>query len=78
MLAEWLVYFNVTRTLDDGFPSIEFDIHQTSESLSDARGRTRLGSAEGARNGNYCHGFYTADATADRSKLRVLIRKLSG
>jgi hypothetical protein len=35
--------------------------------LPDARGSTRL------RNGNYRHGFYTAEAIAERRVIRALI-----
>jgi glucans biosynthesis protein len=34
------------------------------------------GAPKGTRNGNYRHGFYTAEAVAERRVLKALIRKL--
>jgi hypothetical protein len=36
------------------------------------------GAPRGERNGNYRHGYYTADAIAERQVVRALIRKLTG
>jgi hypothetical protein len=36
------------------------------------------GAPKGERNGNYRHGFYTVEATADRRAVRAFIRKLAG
>jgi hypothetical protein len=36
------------------------------------------GAPKGERNGNYRHGFYTAEAVAERRALRALVRKLAG
>jgi hypothetical protein len=36
------------------------------------------GAPKGNRNGNYRHGFYTAEAIAERRALRALVRKLAG
>jgi hypothetical protein len=35
------------------------------------------GAPKGERNGNYRHGFYTAEAIAERRVLRTLVRKLN-
>jgi hypothetical protein len=35
------------------------------------------GAPKGERNGNYRHGYYTAEAIAERLAMRILIRKLS-
>jgi predicted oxidoreductase (fatty acid repression mutant protein) len=35
------------------------------------------GAPKGKRNGNYRHGFYTAEAIAERRAVRALIRKLA-
>jgi hypothetical protein len=34
------------------------------------------GAPRGERNGNYQHGFYTAEAMAERREVRALLRKL--
>jgi hypothetical protein len=36
------------------------------------------GAPKGERNGSYRHGFYTAEAAAERRAVRALIRKLVG
>ena len=36
------------------------------------------GAPRGERNGNYRHGFYTAEAIAERRAVRALIRNLAG
>ncbi len=36
------------------------------------------GAPKGERNGNYRHGFYTAEAIAERRAVTALIRKLAG
>jgi hypothetical protein len=36
------------------------------------------GAPKGERNGHYRHGFYTAEAIAERQALRALIRELGG
>jgi hypothetical protein len=36
------------------------------------------GAPNGERNGHYRHGFYTAEAIAERQALRALIRELGG
>jgi hypothetical protein len=40
------------------------------------RVRQREPPSEGERNGNYRHGFYTAEAMAERRDVRALLRKL--
>jgi hypothetical protein len=42
------------------------------------RGAHGSGAPKGARNGNYRHGFYTAETIAERRAVRALIRKLMG
>jgi hypothetical protein len=39
-------------------------------------GAPGTGAPKGERNGNYRHGFYTAEAMAERSAVRALLRKL--
>ena len=41
-------------------------------------GRPARERQRGERNGNYRHGFYTAEAIAERRAIRALIRKLAG
>jgi hypothetical protein len=36
------------------------------------------GAPRGERNGNYRHGFYTAEAMAERGAVRAVLRKLAG
>jgi hypothetical protein len=36
------------------------------------------GAPKGERNGHYRHGFYTAEAIAERRALKALIRELGG
>jgi len=40
--------------------------------------RARLGAPKGERNGNYRHGYYTAEPIAERRSVRALIRELAG
>jgi hypothetical protein len=41
-------------------------------------GAPGIGAPRGERNGNYRHGFYTAEAMAERRAVRALLRKLAG
>jgi hypothetical protein len=41
-------------------------------------GAPGIGAPKGERNGNYRHGFYTAEAMAERRAVRALLRKLWG
>ncbi len=41
-------------------------------------GANGTGAPKGERNGHYRHGFYTAEAIAERQALRALIRELGG
>ena len=41
-------------------------------------GAAGSGAPKGQHNGNYRHGFYTADAIAERRAMRAVIRKLAG
>jgi hypothetical protein len=41
-------------------------------------GAPGIGAPRGERNGNYRHGFYTAEAMAERGAVRAVLRKLAG
>jgi hypothetical protein len=66
------------RSADPAREALPIPNREGKEALSDARRSPRLGSPKGKRNGNYRHGFYTAEALAERRAIRAFIRKFAG